>query len=399
MSVKKKIMIIGAGVLQVPAIITAKKMGLEVAVIDMNHEAPGFSYADQHYVISTVDIKAAVSKAKDIKPDGVFTLASDMPVRTVAAIASDLGLNAISETTALFATDKGKMRARLKAKGVPVPEFYPVESYSEYLDATGRLGKKFIVKPADSSGSRGVFLVDDSCNLKEAYEYSRRYSSSGQIIVEEYMEGPEVSVESITVSGKTHIIAITDKLTTGAPHFVEMGHSIPSMLSEEIKAAVNYTACAAVNAIGIDNGPSHTEIIVTRDGPKIVELGARLGGDFITTHLVPLATGVDMVECSIRIALGEEPDISQKFSKGSAIRYLSCPEGILVSVEGIEEAKVQKGLQSIVIEKKVGDKITAIHNSNDRAGLVIAQADTPVEAIQICNRAISLIKFNTISLV
>jgi biotin carboxylase len=389
-------MIIGAGVLQIPAILTAKRMGLEVAVIDMDCEAPGFVYADWHYVISTVDIKAAVAKAKEIKPDGVITLASDMPMRTVAAIAGELGLNAISETTAVYATNKIRMRERLKANDVPVPEFYAAQNYDEYFAAVKRLGSRFIVKPADSSGSRGVFLVNGICNLKEVYEYSKEYSSSGEVIAEEYMEGPEVSVEALTVNGETHIIAVTDKLTTGYPYFVEMGHSIPSLLPEKIKACIKDTACNAVKAIGIDKGASHTEIIVTDDGPKIVELGARLGGDCITTHLVPLATGVDMVECSIRIALGEEPDTLQRYTKGAAVRYFNCPEGLLASIEGVEEAMAQKGVQNIIFEKKIGDKITLIHNSNDRAGMVITQADTPMEAVEICYRAIAKIKLNTI---
>lgn len=392
----KKIMVIGAGIMQIPAILTAKKMGLEVAVIDMDRNAPGFVYADRHYLISTVDIDAAIAKAEEIKPDGVITLASDMPVRTAAAIAQKLGLNGISSTAALCATDKIKMRERLKANKVPVPKFYGVKDYDEFLRTAKQLGSKFIVKPSDNSGSRGVYLVSGDNDLKKAYDYSRKFSSSGMVIAEEYMEGPEVSVEALTMNGETKIIAVTDKLTTGYPYFVEMGHSIPSRLPDEAIDLIKRTACEAVKAIGIDMGPSHIEIILTDFGPKIVELGARLGGDFITTHLVPLATGVDMVQCSINIALGVEPDFSRKYSRASAIRFLTCPEGILASVEGVEEAQAIDGVRHIIFEKKIGDKISQIHNSNDRTGSVIAQADTPEEAVEICTRAIAKIRLKTV---
>lgn len=135
------------------------------------------------------------------------------------------------------------------------------------------------------------------------------------------MEGPEVSVETLSFDGHTHIIAITDKVTTGSPEFVEMGHSIPSQLSIDTKLQIEKVVIAAIKAVGINNGPSHTEIIITKDGPKVVELGARLGGDNITTHLVPFATGVDMVEACIEIAFGNNPVLNKRISMGSAIRY------------------------------------------------------------------------------
>lgn len=154
-----------------------------------------------------------------------------------------------------------------------------------------------------------VSNIGDAESISVAYSYSHSFSRNGDLVVEEYMIGPEVSVETLTVNGECNVIQITDKITTGAPHFVEMGHTQPSQLPENTKQKVAQLAKLANRAIGIINGPSHTEIIVTNEGPKIVELGARLGGDCITMHLVPLSTGVDMVECCIKIALGETPGI------------------------------------------------------------------------------------------
>lgn len=394
----KRIMILGAGILQVPAIIKAGEMGLEVVAVDMDKEAPGFKYAGKSLAISTIDIKGVVEAAKEIGIDGVMTLASDLPMRTVAAVAEALGIIGIDTETALRATNKSLMRQCLKVNNVPVPEFIKASSYEEYLGAVKSFGTRFIVKPADNSGSRGVYLVDggnvDGGNediVKKTYAYSKKYSRCGDIIVEEYMTGDEVSVETLSVNGECHVIQITDKLTTGAPNFVETGHSQPSRFSAETAYEIKETAIAAVKAIGITNGPSHTEIMVTAEGPKIVELGARLGGDCITTHLVPLSTGVDMVECCIKIALGETPDYSVKFSRGSAIRYFDSHKGTIEKIDGVEEAEKTDGVCQISFVKNAGDKIDDITSSSDRIGFVIAGADTAADAAARCEEAMKKI--------
>ncbi len=394
----KKIMILGASILQLPAIKQAKAMGLDVVAVDMNPEAIGFKEDGIiKEVISTIDIPAVVEAAKRNKIDGVMTLASDMPMRSVAAVAKELGLVGISDDTALKATNKAVMRQALKDHGVPIPMFFKVSSSEEYAVAASRFHVPFIVKPADNSGSRGIYLIDnleDKRTISEAYAYSRQYSRNGDVVVEEYMRGPEVSVETLTVDGVCHVIQITDKLTTGAPHFVEMGHSQPTRLPAETVEKIRMVAIAANKAVGITNGPSHTEIIVTSDGPKIVELGARLGGDCITTHLVPLSTGVNMVECCIKIALGEKPDIAHKFSKGSAIRYFHQHAGTIRSINGIEEAKAIDGVRQISIVHGVGEQITEVDSSGARMGFVIAQSDTAENAVSICESALDKISID-----
>lgn len=392
----KKIMILGASILQLPAIEKAKKMGIEVIAVDMNPNAVGFQVEEiRKEIISTIDTSKILETAKAYKIDGIMTLASDMPMRSVAVVAKEMGLVGITEETALKATNKAAMRETLKIYGVPIPKFYRVNKKEEFIAAVEYFKKKnlkCIVKPADNSGSRGVALLSDVQNVNVAFEYSKKYSRSGDIVVEEYMEGPEVSVETISIDGVCHVIQITDKLTTGAPYFVEMGHNEPSMLSEDVKEKISKVACAAVAAIGIENGPAHTEIKVTQDGPKIVELGARLGGDNITTHLVPLSTGVDMVECCIRIALGEMPDLEKKENKGAAIRYLKTNCGEIVEITGIDEAKMIKGVKQVSVIPNVGEQVKEIKSSVDRVGFVIAQDETPEQAIKICETALKKIK-------
>lgn len=393
---KKTIMILGASILQLPAIEKAIEMGLKVIAVDMNAEAIGFSVPGViKEVISTIDTPAILEAAKKHHIDGIMTLASDMPMRSVAAVSHEMGLVGISEATALKATNKAFMRDALKENDVPIPLYYRVkgkEAFKEAVEKVKMAGYKCIVKPADNAGSRGVALLTANSDLDEAYNYTVQYSRSGEMVVEEFMEGPEVSVETLAVGGDVRVIQITDKLTTGAPSFVEMGHSQPSQLSAAIQDQIRNVTIAANKAIGIADGPSHTEIKVTKDGPKIVELGARLGGDCITTHLVPLSTGIDMVENNILIALGEKPDLEHKWKKGSAIRYLENQKGTIKAIEGIDDAESIPNVVQVSIVHGAGEQVDVIKSSVDRIGFVIAQADNVIEAIKTSEKGRDIIK-------
>ena len=397
---KKKLMILGASILQLPAIRQAKRMGLDVIAVDMDANAIGFQEAGIcTEIISTTDIPGVVSAAKRHKIDGIMTLASDMPMQTVAAVAEELHLAGIDRETAFCATNKHAMRERLRARGIPVPAFYYADSIATYREALAHFSKRCIVKPEDSSGSRGIFLlenVEDAALAEQAYIYSSSHSKSGGVLVEDYMCGPEVSVESLSVGGVCHVIQITDKQTTGAPYFVEVGHNQPSMLAEDIQDQIRKLAIAAVNAIGIRNSPAHTEIIITQSGPKIVELGARLGGDCITTHLVPISTGINMVEASIRLALGEEIEIPKTKNCGAAIRYFPQRKGVLQAIHGVDQAKQIAGIRQISIVKKAGSLVNTIHNSGDRIGFVIAEGTNVQQAVAVCEQAINHIEIQII---
>lgn len=383
-------MILGASILQLPAIEKAVEMGLNVVVLDMNPDAIGFNVVGvKKEIISTTDIEASVRAAKKYKVDGVMTLATDMPMRTVAAVAKECGLIGVSEDTAVKATDKSLMRESLQVAGVPIPKFYKVQNRIEYEEAVTKMIDPFMVKPADSSGSRGILKVENRTEAIAAYEYTKQFSRNGIVVVEECMIGPEVSVETIAIDGDVHVIQITDKITTGAPHFVEMGHTQPTRLdcAEKIKRV----AIAANKAIGIKNGPSHTEIIVTEEGPKIVEIGARLGGDCITTHLVPLSTGVNMVEACIKIALGEKPNIIPTINCGSAIRYFNQQSGFVTRINGLEEAKRSVGVKQISIVHGVGEQLNEIIDSGSRMGFVIAQGKDATDAANCAMQALNMV--------
>ncbi len=388
---KKRLMILGASILQLPAILKAKEKGLEVIAVDRDDNAIGFKHADICLNISTIDTPEIVKAAHYYKIDGIMTLASDMPMRAVASTASQLDLPGISIQTAENATDKGKMIKAFKYHGVASPWYYVVGNDDELKEINERILYPCIIKPVDNAGSRGVILVNCKERLKEAYVYSRNQSRNGEVIIEEYMQGDEVSVETMTIDGETHVLAITDKLTTGAPYFVEMGHSQQTRLTIEAQEQIKALTISAINAVGIDIGPAHVEIMVTRDGPKIIELGARMGGDCITTHLVPLSTGIDMVGATIDLLTGEKPDLQQRYNKGSSIRFFKSNNGMIKSISGVNYAKKIDGVKEITFTKNIGDMAVNIHSSNDRIGFVISQGKDGEDAIQICEEAMSMI--------
>ncbi|MBQ3053599.1 MAG: ATP-grasp domain-containing protein [Clostridia bacterium] len=390
----KKLLIIGASVLQLPAIIRAKEMGLCVAVADFNPEAIGIPYADRYYNVSTIDEVGVYNAAKDFGADGIMTLATDMPMRALAYATKKLGIPGISYDTAIKSTDKGEMIKAFKEHNVSHPWYYIVSDIMELEKVAYNITYPCISKPTDNSGSRGVMLINSEDELKKAVEYSSSQGRKGGVIIEEYMKGFEVSVEIIVLDGVCHILQVTDKLTTGAPHFVEMGHSQPSGLPEDKIEEIHTLAKKAVFAVGITNGPAHVEIMLTENGPKMIELGARMGGDCITTHLVPLSTGIDMVKATIDIALGQVPDIMPKFHKGSAIRFLDAPCGEIAEITGCDNAKEIDGIREISLTKKVGDMSGSIDSSTDRLGFVIAQQDTSAKAIESCEKALEFIKIN-----
>ena len=388
----KKLLIIGASILQLPAIKKAKELGYYVGVIDYDPNAIGIKFADEFFNVSTIDIDGVAETAKKFNPTGIMTLATDMPMRSVAKASKECGLPGITMDTAIKATDKGEMIKAFEEKKVAHPWFFIAEDEEEFNVIKEKVKFPCIMKPTDSSGSRGVVLVESLSDLEKEYSYTKNNSRQGAVIIEEYMVGPEVSVEVMTVKGEPVVLQVTDKLTTGAPHFVEMGHSQPSRLGDENVSKIKELAKAAVKAVGIENGPAHVEIMLTKEGPKMVELGARMGGDCITTHLVPLSTGIDMIRATIETACGLEPDIQPKFNKGSAIRYFNAESGIISAMENVEEALKIEGVQEISFVKNVGDKNGEIGSSTDRIGFVIAQADTPDEAVKICEKVLETVK-------
>lgn len=388
----EKILIIGASILQLPAIIKAKEAGYHTIVVDYNPKAMGIAYADEFHQVSTIDEEGIAALAEKLRPDGIMTLATDLPMRALAVATSRIGLPGISYDTAIKATDKGEMIKAFEANNVEHPWFFILKNEEDFKRALPKITYPCVIKPTDNAGNRGVSYAKDEAELLSLYGYSHENSHSGDVIIEEYMAGQEVSVEIIVYHGVVHILAVTDKLTQGKPYFVEIGHSEQSQLGTENVARIKDLATRAVKAIGIDNSPAHVEIMLTKDGPKMVELGARMGGGCITTHLVPLSTGIDMIKSVMDMAMGGEPDVTPKFDKGSALRHIVGLEGEIESIEGLDAARAYPGVTEVTMLKGVGDKVGYFKNGTDRIGYVIAQGNDAADAVRICEEAMKLIQ-------
>ncbi|MBR0447329.1 MAG: ATP-grasp domain-containing protein [Clostridia bacterium] len=393
----KRLFIVGASVLQLPAIKKAKELGYYVGVADYNAAAVGIAYADEYFNVSTNDPEGIYEAAKTFGADGIMTLATDTPMRSVAYACQHLGLPGISYDTAIKATDKAEMIRAFEEFGVACPWHRVVHNPAEALEIARHITYPCITKPTDSSGSRGIMLAYTPEEFVKAVAYSAENGRSGRVIVEEYMQGPEVSVEVIVWQGNVHILQITDKLTAGSPCFVEMGHTQPSQLPDSALAEIKDLTIRAVKAIGIDNSPAHVEVMLTDNGAKLVELGARLGGDFIASHLTPLSTGVDIIKATIDISLGQTPELTSKWCRGAAIRYFTAPCGTVQSVSIPSDVYAQQGVQEISVTVKPGDLVKAIRSSDDRIGFVIADGESADQAANQCHHVMNSVSIQTLT--
>lgn len=305
----KRIIIIGANEFQNPLILKAKELGYETHVFAWSDGAVGEKSADFFYPISIVEKEKILEECRKIKPDAVVSIASDLAIITVNYLAKNLGLICNSEHSVLISTNKYEMRKSFRTAGIPIPAFCEVGEETSLEEITG-LRFPVIVKPTDRSGSRGITKVDSEKKLKVALESALEYSFEKKAMVEEYLEGDEYSCECISYQGKHYCLAVTKKFTTGSPHFIETGHMEPSGLNEEKIGRIKKQIFRALDALEIQNGASHSEFKIDQDGEiKIIEVGARMGGDCIGSDLVQISTGYDFLKMTIQVALGEAPDI------------------------------------------------------------------------------------------
>lgn len=393
----KTVMILGAGPYEVPVIERAIDMGHRVVVVDRSNDAPGFHVPGvivERFSISDQDRVLATARTYQI--DGIIA-SVDAGVRSAAYVATVLRLPGISEETAFMGTDKAAMRERLKERAVPIPLFFRASTKEEYLDAVGQLEGKCVVKAPDSSGSRGVYLLKEDRTPEEvdrAYDYSKQFSTTGELLVEEFMEGPEICVETLSQAGVCYPVQITDQSPKEPPFFTDCGFSQPSLLSEKIQQHIRQIAIDANLALENFDGSSCTELIVTEDGPKIVEVGVRLAGDFMATGMPLLSCGVDMSSEVVKVALGEPVDVTPKIHKASCVRYFMKERvGKIVEIRGVEEARAMDGVIDVCLLKGVGETASVLRKSSDRLCLVMAQKDTVSEAVACCEAALERIDF------
>jgi len=369
--------------------------------VDRDPSAPGFRYADRRAIVSTEDESGIERLAGAERVDGLIAPGIDWPVAIAARVAERLALpHPISPETAMLSTSKLRQRERFAEAGVGQPVYEICSGAAEATQAAERIGFPCVVKAPDRQGQRGLTLVRSAEEMDEAVRVALDASRSATLIVEEHVEGSEVTVNAFSSGGHFFPLTVTDRLTARLPAFgVALTHVWPSALEPRQIGAAIEAAAAAASAVGISEGPSYTQVLIGPDGARVGELAARLGGGH-DAELCRVALGVDLNGAALSAALGDEvpPSALAPVAKvgGACVRFLVPPPGELREVVGMEEAFAQEGIRGIRIYRRVGHRFGEFRRGADRAGAVLAVGDSREEALERAARAEGMIRFETV---
>jgi biotin carboxylase len=381
-----RLLVLGAGPAQLGLLEAARARGIWLAVVDRNASAPGFGLADRRCILSTEDEAAIERLAGALGIDGLIAPGTDWPIGVAARIAERAGLpHPLSPRTAVLATNKLRQRERLDEAGVPQPRWWVVGAD----DPPPPVRLPCVVKAPDRQGQKGLSLVRKASELAQALESARAESRANLALVEELVDGPEVTVIGLSAAGRFTALAVTDRLVAEPPAFgVALAHVWPSDSAGEAAAVAEQ----AVTALGIESGPSYVQLRVGRGGPRVIEVAARLGGGH-DAELVQVATGVPLNDLALDAALGTplEHPAPARLVGGAVTRFLIAPVGVLASVDvpsGLE------GVERVRIYRQPGFAFTPLRRGSDRAGAVLAVGDSRQQALARAHRAAASIAFH-----
>ncbi|MFO7849932.1 MAG: ATP-grasp domain-containing protein [Spirochaetia bacterium] len=388
----KSVLILGGGTMQLPAIRNALSRQWTVSVADGNPEAPGADLCHHFIHVDLRDTEQLIEAAGDLKKkrglDGVFTAGTDFSY-TVAKIAEVLDLPGMPPETARGASDKVLMRRIFAEKGVPAPSFVQVTPGENVREEVRELSFPLVVKPVDNMGSRGVRRIDACLELEEAAEKARSSSFSGNIIVEEFIEGAEFSIDALIEDGEVSITGFADRIIRFSPYFVEMGHTLPSEIEPSLQETIEGTFRDAVKALGITEGAAKGDVKWNGREAVVGEVAARLSGGYMSGWTYPYATGVDLTGAALNISVGlPAGDLTPKFREVSAERaFISIP-GTVASLEEHEEVREMPGVEELFIRVARGDTVRFPTNNVEKCGNVIAVDKNREEACKTAEKAV-----------
>lgn len=400
MTEQRTILILGAGIMQLPAIRAAHRLGLQVFVVDGNAEAPGIAEADRFEHIDLRDRESILDTARQQQQRGglsaVFTAGTDFSA-AVAYVAEELELPGTSLESALNATDKFRMRKVLKSAGIRVPEFTVLQSDNQSeraVDAAvAEVGLPCVVKPADSMGARGVVRADSVIEASALIHEAASHSRTGRVVIEHFIDGPEFSVDALVYADEVLITGFADRHIAFEPFFIEMGHTIPSALDPEAYEQVISEFERGVAALGISSGAAKGDMKLSSAGPVVGEIAARLSGGYMSGWTFPLSSGIELTERAIRIALGEPPgSLTPAWNRTSAERAIISIPGVVESMARTEEAQSAPGVAEVFIKSAHGDIVRLPTSNVEKCGNVIAVSDDRDDACLAAESAVSLVE-------
>lgn len=400
---KKTLLIISGGIEAVAGIKLAKSMGLTVVVSDGYSNAPGFKFADHQIIASTYDVDETVRKAtlfhNSIKKlDGVICMAADVP-HTVASVAEALGLPGIPLASAKLSIDKLAMKEKFESDGINIPRFTSVNDVSELAHLIDQWEYPVVLKPVDSRGSRGVIRITEDVDLTWAWTHSLENSPTGRVMVEKFLDGPQVSTESIVTGGVCHTIGFSDRnyeyLEKYAPFIIENGGDLPSFLPMETQNSVKELVNQTAKSIGVTDGVVKGDIVIHQGSPYVIEVATRLSGGHFCSHEIPLNTGVDFVGSAIKIALGEPIDsesLLPRYNRNVCQRYLSANENLADDVDGLATLESQPGIEFAIVNDRVHTEANSQVNSSGWRAMAIACGENREDAQKNVNNAFESIR-------
>jgi biotin carboxylase len=396
----RTVLFVGAGRNQRRAIERVRELGVRVVAVDRNAEAPGLALADAAESVDFSDAEAVAEVGRRHGVGGVMTIAADSAVPIVARVAELLDLPGIGSEAAHLATNKIAMRRTFAEHGVPEPRFAALRTLAEAHGAARTIEFPAVLKPADSAGQRGIFLVRSGEELAAQMALSVAASPTQQAIVEEFHEGREINTLLVARDHEVRLVTASDRLRPDGIGFgVALAHLYPSTLFGDALAEVERLAVAAVHAIGLRNGIAYPQLLLSPDGTvRVVEIAARIpGGQMV--EVPRYGVGVDLVEIAVRQALGEPvPDelVEPRFQQPLAIRFLTAepgplPTGVVREVGMLERARAFPGVERVETWIEPGETIRPVQTDGDRRGYVIAQGGTNLEALERADAAAGLI--------
>ena len=384
---------LGGGFLQNYVIKKAKELGYYVYCLDADPNALGFQVADEHAVINIVDTDACLAYACEKKVDGVLTAATDFSVLTMSHIAEYMHLPGINYASAKIIKNKADVRRILfDTKADDTGYSYEIGSLEEAEKILSEITFPRMVKPCDGSGSRGASRVDRPEDFIKACEYAMNGSITHRAVAEPFVDGREYGVESFVDNGEIHVLAVMQKAMTEPPYYAELGHAIPSGLTEDIEAKVKSCVYNAINALGVNHGSVNMDLLINEAGKvHIVDIGARMGGNLIGSHIIPIGTGIDYMANMIRAAVGDSTEWNIVTNpQPVATKLLALHSGI---VKVLPDFKAIETANDVKIEHHlhIGDKITPYRTNLDGCGYVIAVRDTVEASLELAAKIRTII--------
>lgn len=376
----KKVIILGAGIYQVPLIKKAVEMGIYTILCSIPGDYPGFALADKVYYENTTDCEAILRIAQQEQIDGILTTGTDVAVRTIGYVCDRMNLCGVSEITAQKATDKAKMKAALTNSGVRTARFCQVQSLDEAAVACREIGFPVMVKCVDKSGSRGIEKVSAMDELENAVKNSFAYTDLPYLVVEKYISGYEIGFDGYVSDGQycfwPHAKLVFHNGMTDVP----LGHLFPFECSRSLHDDLLIQARKSAEAIGLTHGFFNMDIMIDGDASYVIEIGARTGATCIP-ELISLYCGFDIYEEMLHSAIGEEVHLWDKGSGACAARLLTAPrDGVIKSYN--PQGLVQTSDCAVVLDYAQGQTVRQFHVGPDRIGHIIVKAAEPAAVFQ-----------------